>query len=176
MINFGIRQSFDRIEQVEERYANLRVPVEVALPYYWDIYEPVRGRLTGIAEKIKSYGTEVLSVHAVQAQRKFKIGDFEFIGMNWVVDYPFRLKDRCRMDTDDYVFQEQFGTGLLSMPNGFQELNNWFAYVKTLPTIKSELKQLPFPKNMAHSVYVIHMPPWRLGLDKCSHGREVGSE
>ena len=29
MIKFGIRQSFDRIEQVEERYTNLNVPVEV---------------------------------------------------------------------------------------------------------------------------------------------------
>ncbi len=67
MIKFGIRQSFDRIEQVEERYTNLHVPVEVALPYYWDIYEPVRGRLGEIAEKIKSYGTEVLGVHAVQS-------------------------------------------------------------------------------------------------------------
>ena len=55
MINFGIRQSFDRIEQVEERYANLSVPVEVALPYYWDIYEPVRGHLTEIAGKIESH-------------------------------------------------------------------------------------------------------------------------
>ncbi len=33
MIKFGIRQSFDSIEQVENRYANLNVPVEVALPY-----------------------------------------------------------------------------------------------------------------------------------------------
>src|SRR5262245_17152436 len=46
------------------------------------------------------------------AQSKLEIRGYEFIGMNWVVDYPFRLKDRCRMDTDDYVFQEQFGTGL----------------------------------------------------------------
>ncbi|TRZ94641.1 hypothetical protein D4R78_06170 [bacterium] len=76
MIKFGIRQSFDRIEQVEERYANLNTPVEVALPYYWDIYEPVRRHLTEIAEKIKSYGTTVLSIHAVQApitDEKFKI-------------------------------------------------------------------------------------------------------
>jgi hypothetical protein len=49
MIKFGIRQSFDRIEQVEERYTNLNVPVEVALPYYGDIYEPVRGYLLEIA-------------------------------------------------------------------------------------------------------------------------------
>ncbi|MDP2912031.1 MAG: hypothetical protein Q8N76_06855 [Candidatus Omnitrophota bacterium] len=67
MIKFGIRQSFDRIEQIEDRYANINVPVEVALPYYWDIYEPVRGHLAEIAGKIKSYGTEVLSIHAVQA-------------------------------------------------------------------------------------------------------------
>ena len=45
MIKFGIRQSFDRIEQVEERYTNLRVPVEVALPYYWDIYAENRDEI-----------------------------------------------------------------------------------------------------------------------------------
>ncbi|MFZ2938382.1 MAG: hypothetical protein WA066_06785, partial [Candidatus Omnitrophota bacterium] len=56
-----------RIEQVEERYSNLNVPVEVALPYYWDIYEPIRGHLSEIAEKIKSYHAEALSIHAVQA-------------------------------------------------------------------------------------------------------------
>ena len=67
MIKFGIRQSFDRIEQIEERYSKIKVPVEVALPYYWDIYEPVRAHLGKIAEKFKSYGTEVLSIHAVQA-------------------------------------------------------------------------------------------------------------
>jgi len=67
MIKFGIRQSFDKIEQIEDRYANIDVPVEAALPYYWDIYEPVRPHLGEIAKKIKSYGTEVLSVHAVQA-------------------------------------------------------------------------------------------------------------
>jgi sugar phosphate isomerase/epimerase len=67
MIHFGIRQSFDEIEQVEDRYVNPGAPVEVALPYYWDIYEPIRGHLTEIAEKIKSYGTQVLSIHAVQS-------------------------------------------------------------------------------------------------------------
>ena len=67
MIKFGIRQSFDRIDQIEDRYGDVGVPVEVALPYYWDIYESVRAHLGEIAKKIKSYGTQVLSVHAVQA-------------------------------------------------------------------------------------------------------------
>jgi predicted MPP superfamily phosphohydrolase len=74
------------------------------------------------------------------AQRKFEIGEYEFVGMNWVVDYPFRLKDRCRMDTQDYKFQEQFGTGLLSTQHGLEEIEDWFAYAKTLPTIEDELE------------------------------------
>jgi len=110
------------------------------------------------------------------AQRKFEVGGYEFVGMNWVVDYSFRLKDRCRMDTDDYVFQEQFGTGLLSTPDGWQEIDDWFTYAKKLPTIEEELDRLVRPDDMANSVYVLHMPPYRLGLDKCSDGAEAGSK
>jgi Icc-related predicted phosphoesterase len=110
------------------------------------------------------------------AQRKFVLNRYEFIGMNWVVDYPFRLKDRCRMDTKDYVFQKQFGTGLLSTPEGWKELDNWFAYAHSLPTIEEELSKLPFPENMKNSIYVIHMPPSRSGLDKCYNGSELGSK
>lgn len=110
------------------------------------------------------------------AQRKFGIGDFEFVGMNWVVDYPFRLKDRCRMDTADYGFQEQRGTGLLSTPNGWKEIEDWFAYARTLPTIKDELNRLVRPTNASQSIYVIHMPPYKLGLDECGDGSQVGSK
>jgi len=91
MIKFGIRQSFDRIEQVQERYANLNTPVEVALPYYWDIYEPVRIHLAEVAGKIKFYGTTVLSIHAVQApitDEKFKIWGKE------IADFAKALKVR----------------------------------------------------------------------------------
>lgn len=108
MITFGIRQSFDRIEQVEERYANLNVPVEVALPYYWDIYEPVRRHLAEIAEKIKSYGTRVLSIHAVQApitDEKFKIwgkeiADFaKTLGVKTITLHPNNInKDKAAQE------------------------------------------------------------------------------
>jgi len=110
------------------------------------------------------------------AQRKFKIGDYEFIGMNYVTDYPFRLKDRCRKDTDDYVFQSQFGTGLLSTQGGLQEIEEWFSYAGTLPTIEDEINQLVRPKNMANAVYVLHTPPYKLGLDECSNRTKVGSK
>ncbi|MDP2906181.1 MAG: hypothetical protein Q8O22_07775 [Candidatus Omnitrophota bacterium] len=67
MIKFGIRQSFENIEQIEERFSNLPVPIELALPYHWNIYEPVRMHLMEIAEKIKGFHAEILSIHAVQA-------------------------------------------------------------------------------------------------------------
>ncbi len=67
MIKFGIRQSFDSIGQVEERYSNLNVPIELALPYYWDIYEPIREHLGEIADRIIAFRTEIISIHAVQA-------------------------------------------------------------------------------------------------------------
>ncbi len=110
------------------------------------------------------------------AQRKTTIDGYEFIGMNWVVDYPFRLKDRCRMDTAEYVLQEQYGTALYSSQNGFQEIADWSQHIKSLPTIEHELFNLIQPENKHESIYVIHMPPCGIGLDKCSHGAEVGSK
>jgi Icc-related predicted phosphoesterase len=110
------------------------------------------------------------------AQRKFELGGYEFVGFNWVVDYPFRLKDRCRMDTPDYAFQPQLGTGLLSTPHGWREIQDWFAYARTLPTIKEELDRLARPRDVARGIYVMHMPPYKLGLDHCGDGQQVGSK
>ncbi|MFH1026969.1 MAG: phosphoesterase [Pseudomonadota bacterium] len=111
------------------------------------------------------------------AQRKLEIGGCEFVGMNWVVDYPFRLKDRCRMDTDNYIFQAQLGKGLLSTPDGWQEIDDWFSYVKKLPTMEEELDGLVRPEDMTKTVYVIHMPPYGERLDKTYQGAiGVGSK
>ena len=109
------------------------------------------------------------------AQRKVTIEHVEFIGMNWVADYPFRLKDRCRMDTRDFTFEPQFGTGVLSTPSGWQEIANWPQYARTLPTLADELESLVRPEEMSQSVYIIHMPPAGVGLDVCFDGRGVGS-
>lgn len=110
------------------------------------------------------------------AQRRFNLAGFEFIGMNWVMDYPFRLKDRCRRDGPGYVFQEQFGSGLLSTPEGFKELKDWRAYAATLPTIADELAALPKPDAAGRTIYMIHAPPSGLGLDVISSGEKVGSQ
>ena len=113
-------------------------------------------------------------VHDI-AQKKVKLGGYEFVGMNWVVDYPFRLKDRCRMDTGDYQLQPQYGSGVLSAPDGWEELPDWQAYSRTLPTIEEELNGLVRPDVMSKAVYVVHMPPAGIGLDVCHSSEAVGS-
>ena len=115
--------------------------------------------------------------HAVNlAQRNIKLGDYEFIGFNLVADYPFRLKDRCRMDRKNYVFQRQLGQGLLSTEQGFQTLKDWFAVAMSKPTLEDELETLPKPDDVRKTVYVIHMPPAFVSLDVCWSGEKVGSE
>lgn len=110
------------------------------------------------------------------SSKRATINDYEFIGMNWVTDYPFRLKDRCRRDREGYIFGEQLGSGLLSREHGFCQIKDWPQYASGLPTIEEELKALPLPKDSRKAIYSMHMPPAHLGLDVCFHGRRVGSE
>lgn len=110
------------------------------------------------------------------AQNIVQIDKFEFIGMNLLADYPYRLKDRCRMDNHQFHFPEQYGKGLLSIPTGWEDLEDWFSHAKTLPTIEEELNKLVKPKEMNNTIYVMHMPPCCLGLDKSHKEGDVGSK
>jgi Icc-related predicted phosphoesterase len=107
------------------------------------------------------------------AQKKYELNGYEFIGMNYVCDYPFHLKDRCRLDTADG--HAKTTTGILSVPDGLHNVPNWAEYIATLPTIEEELERLTKPKNMSKTVYVMHMPPAGLLLDKTGGYEYVGS-
>jgi len=109
------------------------------------------------------------------AGRKAEAGPYEFLGFNLVSDFPFRLKDRARMDDAGFSFPPQSGTGILSRPGGWEEIPDWKAYARTLPTIEEELDALPAPADPARAVYVIHGPPAGLGLDVVRGGNKVGS-
>lgn len=94
------------------------------------------------------------------AQSSAVIDGYEFIGMNRVTDYPFRLKDRCRMDTLSFEFPRQYGTAVLSNESGeYQKIPDWPRYARLLPTIEDELELLPHPADYRKTVYIVHMPP-----------------
>ncbi|MHA2282135.1 MAG: metallophosphoesterase family protein [Promethearchaeota archaeon] len=111
------------------------------------------------------------------AQRRFQIegSKYEFIGMNWVSDLPFGLKDRARKDIIDFEFPKQIGKQYLSTPNGFKRLEDWISYVESLPTIEDEIRKLVKPSDMNNTIYVFHNPPANLDLDVVFDGRRVGS-
>jgi len=112
------------------------------------------------------------------AQTRFQIdgSKYEFIGMNWVSDLPFGLKDRARKDTKDFKHPKQIGKQYISTPNGFKKLEDWFLYAENLPTIEDELRNLVKPFNVSNTIYIFHNPPANLELDVTYDGRKVGSK
>ena len=115
---------------------------------------------------------------ATIAQKKFQIegSEYEFIGMNWIPDLPFGLKDRARKDSKDFKFPKQVGKQYLSTPNGMVKIENWIKYVETLPTIEDELRNLERPSDMSNAIYIFHSPPSNLDLDVTQTGLKVGSK
>jgi Icc-related predicted phosphoesterase len=110
------------------------------------------------------------------AQNEFQIEDYEFIGMNWIPDLPFGLKDRARKDSKDFNFPKQVGKQYLSTPNGMNKIDDWISYVNDLPTIEDELRNLVKPSNMSNTIYIFHSPPANLDLDVTYTGLKVGSK
>lgn len=114
-------------------------------------------------------------VHNI-AGRRIEIGGYEFVGFNFVPDYPFGLKDRCRMDHRETRFPKLLSKACLSSPDGWEWIEDWPAYATTLPTIEDELQNLVQPRNMKKTVYVIHCPPAGLQLDVCDDYDRPGSQ
>ena len=96
------------------------------------------------------------------AQRKISLGRYDFIGMNWVNDYHFRLKDRCRLDYPGAPLEQQDGPPVIYGQTA--QIESWEEHVRQLPTLRDELRQLPKSRRLARPVYIIHMPPYHLGL------------
>ena len=104
------------------------------------------------------------NVHNI-AGKKIRIDEYEFIGMNQILDHPFGCKDRVVTETD-YISQRQlsFFAGI-SNEYGYDRIFDWLEYSKTeLPLMCGILKELPEPESPKKTVYVMHMPPAGLRL------------
>jgi Icc-related predicted phosphoesterase len=109
------------------------------------------------------------------AQRKYALNGYDFIGMNFISDCPFQIKDRCRKDTRDFKIPPQFEKAIISDVDGLHDVKNWKSYINKLPTLQEELEKLPKPVDMKKAIYVIHMPPANIKLDICGEGSSIGS-
>lgn len=104
-------------------------------------------------------------------RRKIEIRGLDFIDFDLVCDYPFGIKDRCRMDRQDFIFPDQTGPPSYTVKKAhgeaWEEIEDWFSVARTLPTLEEELQALVRPRDMKKAVYIMHMPPAGIGLDAC---------
>jgi Icc-related predicted phosphoesterase len=103
-----------------------------------------------------------------------------FCGMSHVRDYPFRYKHWCAPDGDFVVCPEQFaGEGLTVDAEGrWVPVANLREHLLAKPGLRERLEALHAqlaPDEVPRSVWLVHNPPARLGMDLCHGGRAVGS-
>jgi Icc-related predicted phosphoesterase len=108
-------------------------------------------------------------------QKIVKVDDAEFIGLAFVPPTPFSFKDFERRDTAEWFPREpQLGRAVLATADGFQEIEDFDAYLRAHPTIEEELARLK-PENPRRTVAVMHSPPYKTKCDVLFNGRPIGS-
>jgi sugar phosphate isomerase/epimerase len=115
MIRFGIRQSFNTLDQFAPRYRECQIPIELALPYRMTDYELIHPHLTELAGLLLQWRTPILSLHAPQgrlAEPGFRIwaeevGRFaSLLGVHEITVHPSRFqKDRPAHEIQHRVLQ-----------------------------------------------------------------------
>jgi Icc-related predicted phosphoesterase len=105
------------------------------------------------------------------------VDDTSFIGMNFVPDHPFGLKDWCRRDDNIHIMcnQPQLGIPCISIKSGYIDIINLEKYYTERMSIRDVLKDLLPKPTKKKCIYLFHCPPRTLGLDVCLNKTEVGS-
>lgn len=103
------------------------------------------------------------------------ISGYSIIGMHYVPDYPFGIKDWCRSEKDYLLDLYQLGVPVKTMDGHMEDIKDLKEYFRNLPMIEDYLSILPKP-SCKRVIYNMHAPPRNLGFDICRGGREmVGS-
>ena len=111
------------------------------------------------------------------AQNIVFIDGYSFIGMNYILDTPFPLKDRV-VNENGFVMEKQLRNyAVLSKGLDFDYINDWVSYSKNnLINMKDILNSLPIPSDYGRSIYIMHCPPVGLNLGRVhSRDKDVGS-
>ena len=111
----------------------------------------------------------------ISHMKEVVINDCSIIGMHYVPDYPFGIKDWCRSEKDFLIDPIQLGTPVKTMNGHMEDIKDLKEYFRNLPMIEDYLSMLPKP-GCKKVIYNMHAPPRNLGFDICRGGREmVGS-
>ena len=108
---------------------------------------------------------------------KLDIEDISFIGLPDVLDNPFENKNRVLME--DGLEMEPQRSPEIWINKGTKKLtvDEWRVYRETnVEKMRDVLTKLPKTDNNKKTIYVLHDPPYGIGLDMCFNGKCVGSK
>jgi uncharacterized protein len=109
-------------------------------------------------------------------QKTRSFGDYSLTGLSFVPPTPFHLKDFERWDDLPELDSDSHSDRcIVSAPHGFKVVDDFQAYLNSLPTIQQELRNLPI-KDPMRTVTVIHTPPFETKCDVLFDGRHIGSK
>lgn len=107
--------------------------------------------------------------------KKYDIDGISFIGLNKVMDTPFMRKDHVAVE-EGQGMPTQFSNKIYTN-NSFVTVEEWMQMRKTtVPRMEDCLTNLPKPTEGYKSIYVLHDPPYGVGLDNCKDGDKPGSK
>ena len=111
----------------------------------------------------------------ISHMKEVMINDYSIIGMHYVPDYPFGIKDWCRSEKNCLIDPHQLGVPVKTMNGYIEDIKDLKKYFRNLPMIEDCLSILPKPSK-DRVIYNMHAPPRTLGFDICQGGNEmVGS-
>lgn len=107
--------------------------------------------------------------------KKADIENVSFIGLSKVLDTPFKRKNRIVVENGQEM-PEQFSDKIYVKGN-FISIDEWAEMRKTtVPKMEDCLENLPKPTEGSKAIYVLHDPPYGIGLDYCKDGSKPGSK
>ncbi len=109
--------------------------------------------------------------------KSVELEDVQFIGLSKVIDNPFANKNRILVE-DESEMQHQISEQIyIEKRTKIITVDEWREYRKTkVEKFENALANLPKPDGSKKVIYVLHCPPYGIGLDVCRTGEEVGSK
>ena len=109
-------------------------------------------------------------------QESRTLGAYTLVGLSFVPPTPFQLKDFERWDGERDAGAESYSYRcIVGTPRGFVVIEDFGAYLDSLPSLDEELRRLPVD-DPAHTVAVVHAPPFDTHCDVLYDGRHIGSK
>ena len=110
-------------------------------------------------------------------EKKLDIEDVSFIGLSKVLDHPFGSKNRVVIE-ENLKMQSQLSEDIyIKKDTAVITIEEWERYRETdIERMEDILTSLPKVDKNRKVIYVLHNPPYGVGLDVCANGLQVGSK